>query len=102
MHLKDKIVQLIIEFVMNHGHTTGEKLEKELAIFETNLRKDVKWYLTRDEYKKEVEETIKQVDKNLESSLKSIPLDDPSFLKKLHNILRRAQNFAHLYVSLSR
>ena len=102
MAVKDAIVSDIITFVMENAHTTGDTLDKELEKFRIKLRETVKWYFKRDEYKKDVEPALREVTKNLESSLAAIPVSDPKFINKLREKMTDVINFVHLYISLSR
>jgi len=100
--LKDKMIELIIAFVRDHGHDTGEDLKKALKDFQVDLREIVNWHMKRDEYKDNVLPVMKKIDSNLESALKGIPLSDPKFLVMMHHTIQSVINFAHLYMNLNR
>jgi len=100
--IKDKVITLIIAFVRDHGHDTGEDLKKAFKVFQVDLRETVSWHMKRDEYKADVLPTLKKIDSNLESALKDIPLSDSNFMIMMHHTVQSVIHFVHLYINLSR
>jgi len=89
MSLKDKVIHIIIPYAMGAKEFDEKK-------FELEMRQAVKYYLGRKQYA-EIEEVLSQIDKNIDISVENVEIR-----KKMHNVIRRLRNFAHLYRSLSR
>jgi hypothetical protein len=100
VHLKERLVSMMIEFVINHETTPDEQLEEEFFEFERQIKTMVKYYVVRKEFSsKEVEETLDQMRDLglLKEGLAKFPKDvQNKFVKGFHRVLTRTRNWAHI------
>jgi hypothetical protein len=98
IHLRQKIISLLIKFIIDHEDDNDVQLRTAFRELEAEIRRMAKYYVMRKEYSaKEIEQILDELKNAPAGGLTTFPVKtQQKFIPELQRMFIRIKNWTHL------